>query len=179
MARDLMSAEGDGAALSEDSVHPSPAQPAGEGRAQVIGAFTRAQIGGALLDSAADAVVASDADGVIVAWNAGAERIFGFTEQEALSRSLDIIIPEPLRARHWAGYRETVASGRSRYGAGDMLAVPGLRKDGRRISLEFTIVLLKSPEGRVSGLVATLRDVTARFEELKALRKAVRDLEQR
>ncbi|MCK0198777.1 PAS domain-containing protein [Ancylobacter sp. 6x-1] len=132
-------------------------------------------MGAALLDSAADAVVASDAAGDIVLWNAGAERIFGFTEDEALGRSLDIIIPEPFRARHWEGYRETVASGVSRYGAGDMLAVPGLRKDGARISLEFTIVLVKDAAGTVSGMVASLRDVTARFEEMKALRKAVRE----
>lgn len=149
------------------------AQPVAERHTRVIGTLARDQIGGVLLDSAADAVVASDADGAIVAWNAGAERIFGFTEQEALGQSLDIIIPEPFRARHWQGYRETVASGQSRYGAGDMLAVPGLRKDGKRISLEFTIVLLKNPEGRVAGMVATIRDITARFEELKALRKQV------
>lgn len=146
--------------------------------ARVIGALTRDQVGGGLLDSAADAVVASDAEGLIVAWNAGAERIFGFTEEEALGASLDIIIPEPFRARHWEGYRETAASGQSRYGAGDMLAVPGLRKDGKRISIEFTIVLLKDPAGRVAGMVATIRDVTARFEELKALRKQVKELAQ-
>ncbi|PZQ80840.1 MAG: PAS sensor domain-containing protein [Ancylobacter novellus] len=130
-------------------------------------------MGDALLDSAADAVVASDAEGLIVLWNAGAERIFGFSEDEALGASLDIIIPEPFRARHWEGYRETVASGQSRYGAGDLLAVPGLTKDGKRISLEFTIVLLKDPAGTVTGMVAVLRDVTPRFEEVKALRKQV------
>ncbi|WP_343311950.1 PAS domain S-box protein [Ancylobacter crimeensis] len=143
--------------------------------ARASAGFTREELGAALLDSAADAVVASDAAGDIVLWNAGAERIFGFTEDEALGRSLDIIIPEPFRARHWEGYRETVASGVSRYGAGDMLAVPGLRKDGARISLEFTIVLVKDAAGTVSGMVASLRDVTARFEEMKALRKAVRE----
>lgn len=128
-------------------------------------------IGAALIDSAADAVIASDAQGDIVLWNPGAVRIFGFTEAEALGRSLDIIIPEPFRARHWEGYRQTVASGQSRYGAGDMLSVPGLTRDGRRISLEFTIVLIKDAQGTVIGMVSLLRDVTARFEELKSLRK--------
>lgn len=132
--------------------------------------FTREAIGATLLDSAADAVIASDRAGDIVLWNAGAARIFGFTQDEALGQSLDIIIPEPFRARHWEGYHETVASGQSRYGAGDMLAVPGLHKEGRRLSLEFTIALMKE-EGRVTGMVATLRDVTARFEETKALKK--------
>ncbi|WGD32364.1 PAS domain S-box protein [Ancylobacter sp. WKF20] len=127
-------------------------------------------MGATLIDSAADAIIASDRAGDIVLWNAGAARIFGFTEAEALGQSLDIIIPEPFRARHWEGYHETVASGESRYGAGDMLAVPGLHKDGRRLSLEFTIALMKQ-EGRVTGMVASLRDVTARFEETKALKK--------
>nr|WP_246548976.1 PAS domain S-box protein [Ancylobacter oerskovii] len=124
-----------------------------------------------MIDSAADAVVASDRDGRIIMWNAGAARIFGFAEDEALGQSLDIIIPEPFRARHWEGYAETVASGKSRYGAGDLLAVPGLTKDGRRISLEFTIVLLKDAAGRVRGMASILRDVTRRFEETRALKK--------
>ncbi|GAB4067918.1 PAS domain S-box protein [Ancylobacter sonchi] len=140
-------------------------------QATAAGGFTREEIGDGLLDSAADAVVASDRDGRIVVWNAGAARIFGFSEAEALGQSLDIIIPEPFRARHWEGYAETVASGKSRYGAGDLLAVPGLTRDGRRISLEFTIVLLKDAAGEVRGMASVLRDVTRRFEETRALKK--------
>nr|WP_246547698.1 PAS domain S-box protein [Ancylobacter defluvii] len=124
-----------------------------------------------MIDGAADAVVASDREGRIVMWNPGAARIFGFSEAEALGQSLDIIIPEPFRARHWEGYAETVASGKSRYGAGDLLAVPGLTKDGKRISLEFTIVLLKDAAGQVRGMASVLRDVTRRFEETRALKK--------
>lgn len=152
---------------------PSLPQAAGSARLARAGdGFSREEIGDGILDSAADAVVASNRDGMIVLWNAGAERVFGFTEAEALGQSLDIIIPEPFRARHWEGYSETVASGRSRYGAGDLLAVPGLTKDGRRISLEFTIVLLKEGgDGKVRGMVAVIRDVTKRFEETKALKK--------
>ena len=139
--------------------------------AEAIGGFSREFIGSGLLDSAADAVVASDREGLIVLWNAGAQRIFGFTEDDALGQSLDIIIPEPFRQRHWDGYHETVASGQSRYGAGDLLAVPGLHKDGHRMSLEFTIALLKQTDGSVNGMVAVLRDVSKRFEEMKALKK--------
>lgn len=139
--------------------------------------FDAASIGGALLASAADAVMASDRDGKIVAWNPGAQRIFGFTAQEALGQSLDIIIPESLRARHWEGYHHTVSTGVSRYGAGDMLAVPGLHKDGSRLSLEFTIVMMKDEAGSVIGMVSTLRDVTRKFEEMRALKKKVADLE--
>src|SRR5690349_9509771 len=90
-----------------------------------------------LAREAPDPVVYADAKGVIAFWNKGAERIFGFSETEALGKTLDIIIPESLRARHWTGYAATMESGKTRYGAGDLLAVPALRKDGRRISVEF------------------------------------------
>jgi PAS domain S-box-containing protein len=124
-----------------------------------------------LLASASDAIVVSDRDGVICVWNPGAERIFGHAAAEALGQSLDLIIPPNLRARHWDGYRHVMETGRSRYEAGDLLSVPGLRKDGARISLEFTIVPLTSVSGQVEGLAAVMRDVTARFTELRELKR--------
>jgi PAS domain S-box-containing protein len=132
---------------------------------------SREELGTALLSSAGDAIVAADEEGIIRFWNPGAERIFAFTAAEAVGRSLDMIIPERLRERHWQGYRQVMTTGRSRYGAGDLLAVPGLRKDGTRVSLEFTIAPLRGTDGRMMGLVAVLRDVTARYEELRDLRK--------
>jgi PAS domain S-box-containing protein len=90
--------------------------------------------------AAADAVVAADRDGIIWVWNPGAERIFGHRADDALGHSLDLIIPEHPRARHWEGFRHVMATGESHYGEGDLLPVPGLRQDGQRISLEFTIV---------------------------------------
>jgi PAS domain S-box-containing protein len=167
--------EGSGTMSSSQSGSPSPSASAYHAKA--AGDFTREFIGDGILDSAADAIVVSDYEGLIVLWNAGAQRIFGFTEQEALGQSLDIIIPEPFRARHWSGYRETAASGQSRYGAGDMLAVPGLCKDGRRISIEFTIALLKDNSGAVKGMAAVIRDVTKKFEETKALKKQLAALQ--
>lgn len=129
------------------------------------------RIGAALLASAADALICTDRQGIIQSWNPGAARIFGFGAAQAVGASLDIIIPEALRARHWQGWDHTMAAGQSRYGAGDLLAVPALTADGRRISVEFTIVLLFDAEGAVDGVLAVLRDVTARFEELRALRR--------
>lgn len=126
----------------------------------------------ALLDNASDAIVATDTDGVITFWNPGAARIFGFSAKEALGQSLDIVIPERLRARHWEGFRHTMATGESRYGHGDILSVPGLRKDGTQISVEFTIGVM-TDNGRRVGLAAVMRDVSKRFEELRALRKQV------
>jgi len=119
-----------------------------------------------------DAIVYADSQGQIAFWNKGAERIFGYSEAEALGKSLDIIIPENLRKRHWRGFEQTVQSGKSRYGADDLLAVPALRKDGTRISVEFAILPLRDRTGRTLGIAATLRDVTRRFEEMRALRAA-------
>ena len=129
------------------------------------------RLGRAVLGAAAEAIVAVDREGVIRVWYPGAERLFGFGAAEALGRPVDLIIPEPQRARHWAGFRRVMETGESRYGQGDLLAVPGLRKDGARVSLEFTIVPLRDAAGRMEGMAAVLRDVTRRFEELRALRR--------
>ena len=125
----------------------------------------------AIVNAAADAVVATDREGVIRVWKPGAARILGFSEEEALGQSLDLIIPERLRARHWEGFRKVMETGESRYGEGELLSVPGLHKDGRRVSLEFTIVPLRGAEGRLEGIASVMRDVTSRFEEIRALRQ--------
>ena len=125
----------------------------------------------AILAAAADAVVATDSDGTIQVWNPGAERIFGHHADEALGQSLDLIIPERLRARHWQGFRHVMATGESHYGSGDLLSVPGLRKDGQRISLEFTVVPLKDEQGQMQGIAAVMRDVTSRFAEIRSLKQ--------
>src|SRR3954466_12146107 len=128
-------------------------------------------LGNALLASASDAIIATDREGRITFWNPGAERIFGFPSAEAVGQSLDLIIPDNLRTRHWAGYRHAMATGESRYGQGDLLSVPGLTRDGRRISVEFTIVMLEDAHKRPAGTAAILRDVTKRFEETRELRR--------
>ena len=128
-------------------------------------------LGDALLNSASDAIVATDREGRVTLWNPGAERIFGFAAAEAAGQSLDLIIPQNLQARHWEGFHRTMQTGISRYGHGDLLSVPGLTKDGRRISVEFTIVLLRDAGQAVSGTVAVMRDVTKRFEEVRELRR--------
>jgi PAS domain S-box-containing protein len=138
--------------------------------------FTEASIASAIMANASDAIVASDRDGIIRYWNPGAERIFGHLAADAIGQSLDIIIPERLRGRHWDGYRRVMEGGASRYGNGDLLAVPALRKDGAPISVEFTIAPVRSAEGAIVGLVALMRDVTAHFEETKALRQKLRSL---
>ena len=128
------------------------------------------QLGQALLVSSSDAIIATDREGHVTFWNPGAERIFGFAADEAAGKSLDLIIPENLRARHWEGFHHVMKTGTSRYGDGDLLSVPGLTKSGRRISVEFTIVMLRDETG-IAGTVAVMRDVTKRFEELRELRR--------
>ena len=130
-----------------------------------------AQFAEGLVSGISDAIVYADAEGVIRLWNQGACRIFGFAEAEALGRSLDIIIPAGLRERHWQGFRATMRTGRSRYGDGQVLSVPAVRKDGARVSVEFVIVPFTNDSGQMIGIAAIMRDVTARFEELRALRR--------
>jgi len=125
----------------------------------------------AVLSTRSDAIIAADKKGIIRFWNPGAERIFGFSSTDAIGQSLDIIIPERLRQHHWDGYDLAMKTGRSRYGEGDVLAVPAIRKDGGQVSVEFTVMLLRDEVGRLLGIAALLRDVTARFEELRALKR--------
>ena len=130
-----------------------------------------------IVAEAADAIVYADAEGRIRLWNAGAEAIFGWSAEEAVGQSLDLIIPEKQRQPHWDGYRRVMETGVSRYGAGDLLKVPASRKDGTRLSVEFTIVMVRGGDGRLAGIAAILRDVTARWNEERALRARLRELE--
>lgn len=124
-----------------------------------------------------DAMVVSNAQGLIILWNAAAERIFGFSEQEALGQPLDIITPERFRARHWEGYHKTMATGITRYGA-DVLRVPAIHKDGHSLSIAFTVAMLKAADGRVTAISSTIRDETSRFIEERNLRKKLAELEE-
>ncbi len=130
----------------------------------------------ALVASVGDAVIAADAAGAIVLWNPGAERMFGYTEEEALGRSLDLITPERLRQRHWDGYHKSMATGTTRYG-NDVLRVPAVHKDGRAMSIAFTVAMLFTPEEKVGSIVAIIRDETTRFNEDRALRKRLAEAE--
>lgn len=127
-----------------------------------------------IVANAGDAILYTDRDGVIRLWNAGAEAIFGFTADEVLGRSLDVIIPEKLRGRHWDGYHRVMGGAPSRYAAGELLAVPALRKDGERISIEFSIVPIADANGAPIGVAAIVRDVTARWRKEREAAAAAR-----
>ncbi|MEX3946770.1 PAS domain-containing protein [Paraburkholderia sp. EG287B] len=123
-----------------------------------------------------DAIVISDAAGDITFWNPAATRMFGYTQEEALGKTLDVIIPERLRGRHWEGYHKTMATGQTRYG-NDVLRVPAVDKAGKALSIAFTVALLHSPQGELDGIVAVIRDETVRFQEERALKKRITELE--
>jgi PAS domain S-box-containing protein len=123
-----------------------------------------------ILEGSPDAVLVSDREGKVRFWNAAAERVFGFTAAEALGSSMDLIVPERLRARHWHGWDQVMRTGVTRYGQGQLLAVPALHRDGRQLSIEFSIQLLADGAGRIEWVVAVIRDVTERFQREKELR---------
>ena len=129
-----------------------------------------------LVAAVGDAIIVSDAKGAITLWNAAAERMFGFTRSEALGRSLDLIIPERQRQRHWDGYEKTMGTGETRYG-NDVLRVPALHKGGHTLSIAFTVALLKAADGTVSGIAAVVRDETGRWAEERKLRRRLVELE--
>ncbi|MBT2322260.1 PAS domain-containing protein [Variovorax paradoxus] len=129
-----------------------------------------------LVAGAGDAIMVCDAKGAIVLWNAASERIFGFSEAEALGKSLDLIVPERQRGRHWEGYDKTMATGITKYGA-DLLRVPALHKDGHTLSIAFTVSMLFSEDRKVTGIVAIVRDETARFAEERKLRARLVEVE--
>jgi PAS domain S-box-containing protein len=125
-----------------------------------------------------DAIIYSDRAGVIRLWNSGAEQMFGFSAAEALGQSLDIIIPENQRPRHWEGYFKVMESGVTRY-AKELLAAPALRKDGSRVSTEFSMTIIRDSDGNIAGTAAVMRDVSARWQKEKALRARLAELESR
>ena len=129
-----------------------------------------------LVEGAGDAIMVCDAQGAITLWNRAAERIFGFTEAEALGQSLDLIIPQRQRQRHWDGYHKTMDTGITKYGA-DLLRVPALHKDGHTLSIAFTVSMLFSENREVTGIVAFVRDETARFAEERKLRARLQEAE--
>jgi len=129
-----------------------------------------------IIQNTTDAIIAADAFGKIILWNSGAEQLFGFPAAEALKQSLDIIIPEAQRERHWAGYHKVMQTGVTKYGA-QLLRVPAVRKDGNRFSIAFTVGLLKDASGSMEGIFAIVRDDTERRETERELRKRIAQIE--
>lgn len=129
-----------------------------------------------IIESTPDAIIFADQDGIIRLWNAGAEAVFGYTADEAVGQMLDLIVPEKQQERHWEGYFRVMKSGQTKYGK-ELLAVPGVRKDGSRVSLEFSVALIRDEDGVLLGVSAVMRDVTARWRKDKEMRERLIALE--
>jgi PAS domain S-box-containing protein len=119
-----------------------------------------------IVEQTTDALIYADRDGNILRWNQAACALFGFGSAEALGRSLDLIIPEHLRAPHWTGYRAAMASGSTRL-AGRPSLTRAVRKDGSKLYVEMTFAVVKDEAGAVVGSVAIARDVTERVQRDK------------
>jgi PAS domain S-box-containing protein len=130
-----------------------------------------------IVENSPIAILFADREGKIRFWNHGAETMFGYGAEEALGQSLDLIVPEKQRPRHWEGWTRVMASGVTKYGS-DPLAVPALKKDGSRISIEFNIILLRAPTGELQGAAAMIQDVTARWQQQKEMRARLAALEE-
>jgi PAS domain S-box-containing protein len=152
------------------SARPGPVSPSPEGESVRDWLYRR------IVEGTPDAVVFADPEGVIRLWNAGAQAIFGYSAEEAIGQTLDLIVPEKLRERHWEGYRHAVETGASSLG-GEMLKVPAVTKGGDRISLEFTVALVRDPDGDLQGVAAVIRDVTERWQGEKVLKERLAALE--
>ena len=130
----------------------------------------------ALVAAVGDGVMVCDAQGAITLWNPACERMFGHTEAEVLGKTMDMIIPERLRKRHWDGYHHTMATGITKYGH-DVLRVPAVDKHGNSLSIAFTVAMLYGADGKVSAIASIIRDETVRFNDERALKKRVTELE--
>jgi PAS domain S-box-containing protein len=124
-----------------------------------------------------DALVIADPKGTIIFWNDAATALFGWPATEAVGRSLDLIIPERLRTRHWNGYERAMRTGHTTYGD-RLLEVPALHQAGHTISIAFTITLLAhGPDTPPFAIAAVIRDETARWRERQDLQQRVAILE--
>lgn len=137
---------------------------------------TEEWLAAAVVKESAEAIVVTDPAGIIRLWNEGAARMFGFPVDEAIGQNLDIIIPEKLRDRHWKGYFQTMATGYTKYGD-KMLSVPATHRDGQRLSIEFSVALLRDDADQIVGISAIMREVSERRNAERELRAKIAELE--
>ena len=131
-----------------------------------------------IVEQTPDAIIFADREGRIRIWNRGAEAVFGYPADEALGQSLDLIIPEELRQRHWEGYERAIAAGRTRLGS-RVLVTRARRKDGSRLYVNLSFAVIVDDSGQARGALAVGRDATERYLADKALKQRTAELENR
>jgi PAS domain S-box-containing protein len=129
-----------------------------------------------LREQAPDAIIFAAPDGVIREWNAAAEAIFGFTNDEALGQSLDVIIPEQFREAHWKGFERALAAGETKY-KGKALPTRAMKKGGSTIYVELSFAIIVDADGKRIGALAHARNITERWEADREQRRRLRELE--
>lgn len=130
----------------------------------------------AVLAQSPDAVIYADGDGVIRIWNTGAVRIFGHEADAAIGKSLDLIIPEDFRERHWAGWEQAAANKVTQY-VGQSLPTRAMHANGEPFMVELSFAVALDGDGNAAGAIATARDITERWDKDRATRKRMRDME--
>ncbi|MFB0963592.1 MAG: PAS domain S-box protein [Pseudomonas sp.] len=131
-----------------------------------------------LIEQSPDAMIYSDIQGRVRVWNAAASKMFGFSAEQAIGQSLDIIIPEKLRKAHWRGFDAAIAAGVTKH-SGKLMPTKALRADGSEFYTEMGFALIFNNQGEVVGTVAQARDITERFEKGRAERQRLQELEKR
>ena len=126
-----------------------------------------------LVDQSPDGVIFADRQGIIQIWNSAAAALFGYLPEEAIGRSLDIIIPEHLRPAHWEGFGVAVASGHTKHGR-RALRTRATNKTGKKLYVSLAFSVVKDREGKVIGAMATAREFIERPQTKTPLH---RDLE--
>lgn len=130
----------------------------------------------ALVAQASDAIIFADREGRIVAWNAGAERLFGHATRDAIGQSLDVIIPDHLRQAHWDAFDRAVTTGTTRHD-GRAIVTRSMKADGTKIYVDISFALVRDVAGAVVGSLAIARDATERHAAEAATRARIAELE--
>ena len=130
-------------------------------------------VAAAMVKAVPEAIIFADLKGLVRYWNRGAEEIFGFTAQEAMGQSLDLIIPERMRQAHWDGYYKAIEYGDTYSGRGSRVTRSLHKEEGRSLYVDMSFAIVKDHEGKVIGSLAVARDATERFTAEKEMRKQI------
>ena len=132
----------------------------------------RFELADLILDQVADAVIYADRSGTIIRWNRASTALFGFPAEEALGQSIDLIIPQHLRAAHWGGFEAAMTRGVLKL-QGRPTLTRAQHQSGRKLYIEMTFAIVKdNAETEVLGAVAMARDATERVERERAARRS-------
>jgi PAS domain S-box-containing protein len=138
--------------------------------------MTNLALGGLLVDQSPDGIIFAGLDGNIQVWNEAAAAIFGFSAEEAIGKSLDIIIPEQFREAHWRGFDNAINSGVTKL-HGQALPTRATTAAGETLYVELSFSLIRDESGTILGAVANCRDINERFQQDRANRRRLRELE--